>query len=524
MNVADQIRRAARRFADMPAAISGSERRSFREIEDRSNRIANALLQKGLTKGARVMTLLQNSIRCIEIDFALAKAGLIRVSMNPMSRVREIIHVMADSEAEVLIYDATFTDLVIEALEQLGQRMTCIAVGDGEAAAANEDGFRELPTSYEELIAGAEPTPPECPCRSEDLYCLFYTSGTTGRPKGVMLSHRSMLQVAFNLIMEVGPQRPGEKILLMQPMSHGAGFFVLPWFMKGGVSVIMPRFDPIEALEIARNLEIETVKLVPTMMQRILNCDSSISRCDLPRLRQIIYGASPMPIEVLRAGIERFGPTYTQIYGQSEAPVTISILSSSDHHTNGDGVSRLASAGAPWPTVQVRIVDDQGCDVPAGTAGEILVSAPQVMSGYWKLPELTEATLKDGWLHTRDLGRLDDEGFLYLLGRLDEMIISGGQNIAPREVEDVLYQHPAVREAAVLGEPDPEWGSAVVAYVVLDREITEAELFHFAKAEIGFKGPKRVYRVMELPKNANGKIQKSALMPSIALPWKMGAA
>lgn len=518
MNVADQIRRAVVRFGDRTAAISGSETRSFLEIEDRSNRLANALTGVGLAKGARVITLLENSIRCIEADFGLAKAGLVRVSLNPMSNSRDVLYMLDDSGAEAFIYDEKYSAIVAEVMNAVTRPVRWIMVQTSGGVAPSPT--RSQAHCYEEMLAAAEAAPLVCPCDDEDLYCLFYTSGTTGRPKGVMLSHRAILQVCFNLVMEVGPRSPGEKVLLMQPMSHGAGFFVLPWFIKGGVSVIMPQFDAEEALRLARDLEIETIKLIPTMMQRILNGSSEISGKDLPSLRQIIYGASPMPIEVLRQGINRFGQVFIQIYGQSEAPVTISILPIEDHEIFGKGAARLASAGAAWPTVQLRIVDADKKEVAAGTPGEVLVRAPQMMSGYWNRTELTEAALVDGWLHTKDLGRMDDKGFLYLLGRLDEMIISGGYNIAPREVEDVLYQHPAIREAAVVGEADAEWGAAVVAYVVLKDAVAETEIRNFVKTEIGFKRPKRVYRVAELPKNSNGKIQKSALKPELALPWE----
>ena len=301
----------------------------------------------------------------------------------------------------------------------------------------------------------------------------------------------------------------------MQPMSHGAGFFVLPWFIRGGCSVIMRTFDAAEALRLTRALEIETVKLIPTMLQRILRLPDAFP-IDLPHLRQMIYGASPMPTEALRDAISKFGPKLVQIYGQSEAPVTMTVLPLEDHDPGSRYPERLASAGRPWTTVAMKIVDDAGREMPTGEAGEVVLRAPQIMSGYWKRETLTKETIRDGWLHTKDVGRKDEHGYVYLLGRKDEMIISGGYNIAPREIEEMIYQHPGVEDAAVVGEPDPEWGQAVVAYVVFRKGAKEAELSEFLKGKLGYKRPKRIYRLAELPKNSNGKIQKTALKPHLA--------
>jgi acyl-CoA synthetase (AMP-forming)/AMP-acid ligase II len=334
-----------------------------------------------------------------------------------------------------------------------------------------------------------------------------------------MLSHRAMLHVAWNLLMEVGPIAIGEKILLMQPLSHGAGFFVLPQYMKGGSSIIMRDFDPDEVMRLARVHKIEVIKLIPTMLQRILRVPG-LEAMKLPNLRYMIYGASPMPTEPLRRAIAVFGPDrLVQIYGQSECPVTLSILPAEEHRLDQPHPGRLLSAGRPWATVEMRVVDDDFADVVKGGIGEIALRAPNMMSGYWKREDLSFEAIRDGWLKTKDMGRIDEHGFVYLLGRKDEMIISGGYNIAPREVEDVLYQHESVQEAAVIGEPDTEWGQAVVAYIVLRQGHAgrEAELLNFGRDQLGFKRPKRVYLMGELPKNAAGKIQKSVLKPALSL-------
>ena len=505
MIVPDHLHAAARLHAHRTMAICGDETRSYADMEERSNRLANALLATGLAPGDRVGTWLENSIRCIELDFALAKAGLVRVSLNPRLTAREAEFILADADAKAFFHDASFDAGVTELRPKVPTLATVVRVDVAR-------------TEYEAFIARGEAKPPGVRFETEHLYCLFYTSGTTGRPKGVMLSHRAILQVSYNLSMETGPWATGERILLMQPMSHGAGFFVLPYVFKGGACVIMPQFDPAEVLRLAALHRIETVKLIPTMLQRVLRVPG-VENTKLPHLRALIYGASPMPNEPLRRAIELFGPEkLVQIYGQSECPVTMTILPADEHRLDNPHPERLTSAGRPWTGVEIRIEDDAGNVVPDGTIGEVVLRGPHMMSGYWKRPELSAETVRDGWLHTKDMGMRDTAGLVYLLGRKDEMIISGGYNIAPREIEDVLYQHAAVQEAAVVGEADPEWGQAVVAYIALkDPGADLGAILDYAKTALGFKRPKRLYVVGELPKNAAGKIQKSTLKPAMAL-------
>ena len=507
MNVVDQLRRATRLHASRVLTFCGDEARTYAEIDERTERLAQALVQRGVSQGDRVATWLVNSIRCVETDFALAKGGFVRASINPKLTAREAEYIVQDTDARVLIYDASFDNAIAEIRAQLPANLRLIRVGGAQ------DGAED----YEAVLAAASSEKLDVAIDPEDLYCLFYTSGTTGRPKGVMLSHRAILHVSWNLLMEIGPLESGEKILLMQAMSHGAGFFVLPYVMKGGTVIIMRDFDANEVLTLAERHAIEIVKLVPTMLLRVLQVPG-IEKRRFPKLRAIVYGASPMPTEPLRRAIEIFGPRLIQIYGQSECPVTLTILPADEHRLDNPHLERFTSAGRPWATVETRIVDDAGRDVPIGDPGELVLRGPHLMSGYWKRPDLFEQAMRGGWLRTKDMARRDEAGMIYLLGRTDEMIISGGYNIAPREVEDVLYEHSGVLEAAVVGEPDPEWGQAVVAYVVVrDATIDMDAILAGAKAKLGFKRPKRLHVIAEMPKNSAGKIQKKALAPALAL-------
>ncbi len=476
------------------------------EIDERSDRLANALLARGLARGERVVVLLENSIRCIEVDFGLCKAGLVRVPLNPRITAPELAYICDDAEPAAVICGSNFLHLVLPVTaERPGIRhVICVEEPDAPRVPATC-------ADYSALLATASPEPAQASVDPEDLHSIAYTSGSTGKPKGVMLSHRAIAEVAWNVLLELGPEAPGEKVLLLQPLSHGSAYFVLAYFMRGCTVVVMRRFSAQRALDLTRDLGIETVKLVPTMLQRMLGLPG-IEQTRLPKLRQIIYGGSHVATEVLRKAIGLFGPRLAQHYGQTEAPSTLTLLPRQDHTLENLESGRLASAGRAFLRVEVQVVNDHGERVAPGEVGELLVRAPHMMSGYWKRPEQSAAAVRDGWLRTNDLARIDEREYVYLLGRKDDMIISGGYNIAPREVEDALCTHPAVNEAAVFGRTDSDWGQAVIAVIALkDRAATKAEILEYSRTLLGYKKPKHIVLVDELPKNPNGKIDMPAL-------------
>jgi acyl-CoA synthetase (AMP-forming)/AMP-acid ligase II len=322
-----------------------------------------------------------------------------------------------------------------------------------------------------------------------------------------MLSHHAQLAVAANLIVEYGPLRAGSSILLPQPLSHGGGFFMLPYFLSGGHCVVTRDFEPNTMMELAERHKVDTLKIVPTMLIDMLQAGVQPSKGYAPK--RIIYGAAPMPHHWLQEGMRVFGPIFMQLYGQAEAPMCITVLPQEDHMDE----KLLSSAGRPCRMVDVKVIDRDGHEVEPGEVGEVIVRGSHIMNGYWASPEETAKVLRNGYIHTRDSATVDERGYLFLLGRTDEMINSGGFNIAPRVVERVLHEHPEIAEAAVIGVAHEHWGEAVKAFVVL-REGAQTgigDIIDYCRPRLGLQRPREVEIVASLPKNAYGKIIKSKL-------------
>jgi len=347
-----------------------------------------------------------------------------------------------------------------------------------------------------------------------DVAWIFYTSGTTGRPKGAMLTHRNLTFMSLAYAADIEHVEPGDAMLHAAPLSHGSGLYALPHLLAGGHQIVLPGFEPQPVLAAFEDLHRVTMFAAPTMVTRLVQAAGAQPRTD--GLRTLIYGGSPMYVSDLRRALEVFGPRLWQLFGQGESPMTITGLSKGDHEGDGgpDHLARLASCGVARTAVAVRVVDDLGRDVPLDQPGEVVTRSDCVMAGYWRNPAATASALRDGWLWTGDVGSLDERGYLTLRDRSKDMIISGGSNIYPREIEEVLLCHPALLECSVVGRPHADWGEEVVAFVVVrpgctvdDRALDALCLERIAR----FKRPRSYVRVGALPKNHYGKVLKTEL-------------
>lgn len=473
MEIGDLIRRAAARFGDAPAITCGPRTLSFVEFDEATDRLGNALLARGLRPGDRVAVLLPNGVEGLLAYYALAKSGLVRVSLNTRDTPEDHEYRVRDSGSRALI-----------------------SAGSASGAAELNIGLDDL----DQMTADGASTPCDVPRDAEAPYRLGYTGGTTGASKAVVLSQRSEHAEITNYLLDLVPDiGRGDVMLHAAPVTHASGSFFLPHLVRGAHNVVIPSFTPGTYLEELERREPATTFLVPTMLAMVLD-DPSIADVRIPRLRNLCYGASPIAPSTVDRAQEVFGKVLTQTYGQSEAPMTITLLRPDEH-------DRIGSAGRPYSMVEVRVVDSDDNAVPAGTSGEVVARGQILMSGYWQRPDETAATLRGGWLHTGDVGQFDDDGFLYLLDRINDVIISGGFNVYPREVEECLVAHPAVREAAVVGVPDERWGEVVQAVVSTREPVAAEDLMEWARDKLaGYKRPRAVVFRDDLPKSSAGKI------------------
>jgi len=510
MNVRHLINRAVKQYPQNRAVAYRDLRRTFADLDRRVNSLANGLFRLGIRKGDRVGMLLRNCPEFIETDFALSKTGMVRVPCNVRLTGRDHEYVLNDSGSNTLIFGEGLMDVAKSMRPNLRTVKHWICVPEGHPG----DRVSEM-VDYEQLIKDSPCDEPPGEVVEEDLHTLFYTSGTTGKPKGAMLTQKSWANVTINLILDYGPVTEDDVILNTQPLSHGAGFFVLPYFVRGGTNVLIPEFRPSLVFETIEREKVTVLKLVPSMLYQLMESPEK-SRYNLSSLHSIIYGGSPIAVPRLVEAVNFFGKKLVQLYGQGEVPMCITTLSRRDHIIDGpeEVVRRLSSAGKPCVNVEVRVVDENGRDRRPGEAGEVIVRGYHMMRGYWNLPEATAEVIRDGWVYTGDMGYFDSNGYLFLVDRKRDVIISGAFNIYPKEIEDVIVTHPKVKEAAVIGVPDEKWGEAVKAVVVPKEgmEVEPQEIIDYCRDYMAsFKKPKSVDVVRALPRNPYGKVQKTAL-------------
>ncbi|MEW5423460.1 class I adenylate-forming enzyme family protein [Amorphus sp. 3PC139-8] len=499
MNLADWLVRTARLMPNAPALLHGARTvATYSEWADRAARIGRGLREAyGVAPGDRVALFMANSIDYLEVLYAIWFVGAVAVPINHKLHGREAAYIVSDSGARLVLVSGDERD----AAAAFQNAATVLSVESGR--------YREL-CRYEPLSA------PHAQA-SDSLAWLFYTSGTTGSPKGVMLSVQNLQAMSFAYFVDVDEVRPEDAALYAAPMSHGAGLYNFMHVARGARHCVPESggFDAAEILALAETVGSLSMFAAPTMVRRLIQQARAVGHSG-DGIRTIVYGGGPMYVADIEAAVEQFGPRFVQIYGQGETPMTITALSRAlvADRAHPRWRDRLGSVGVAQSCVDVRIAGPTGETLPPGETGEILVRGPSVMDGYWNRPDATAETLRDGWLWTGDMGAMDEDGFVTLKDRSKDVIISGGTNIYPREVEEVLLRHDAVHGASVIGRPSAEWGEDVVAFVVItaDKSPSVDELDAFCREQIArFKRPKHYVFVSALPKNNYGKVLKTEL-------------
>jgi fatty-acyl-CoA synthase len=507
MLTVELIRRGARYFSERTAVLFEDKSLTYAEVDELSNRFAHVLARNGIGRGGRLAILANNSLYTMPVDFACVKAGAARTPLNARLSGEEHGHMLRETGARLVIYDAELA----ERAEALRSRVTGLKMLGLSSSRCGRDLLIEA--------ASAPSDDPRNPAEPDDVLVTAFTSGTTGRLKAAEHTQASYAAVCINTSMNLPDIAPDDVMLHAASLFHASGCFLLPYWLKGACSAVLARFEPGEFLQAIARWRVTSIHVVPTMLAMLL-AHPEIEEADLSSVRTIVYGASPMPLPVIKRALELWGPRFVQYYGQTEAPLFITKLDKEDH-VGLDSERRLLACGRPSLDCEIRLIDVKGNDVPAGEQGEIALRAPFVMKGYFNAPDLNAATfIEGGWLRTRDVGRFDENGFLYLLDRTSDMIITGGYNVYPREVEDALMAHPAVLECAVVGEPHEKWVEAVIAFVVLrpGGKVSGDELVEFARERLArYKAPKSVRFIEQIPKSAVGKVLRRALREPL---WK----
>lgn len=508
LTVGELYDRAVRHGGQRIAISDGARQVSYVELGDQAARLVGAFTGLGLGHGDRFAFLMANCAEYVACEYAVAKLGATRVPLAVLLADEDHIYMMNFARCRVLVYHEKMATRVRAMMPRLETVEHFIKVGAGETAAI--DGHLEL----HQLLACDVAQTVQAEVDPEDIAGIYFTGGTTGRPKGVMLSHRSWYYTYFMEMLDFGIA-PRETFVFATPMTHAGGCLILPVLLRQGRCVVLDHFEPELLLETIEREHATATLLVPTMIYVLLDHPRR-DDYDRSSLRNVLYGAAAIAPERLRQALQVFGPVFTQFFGQTEAPMALTALQREDHVV-ADATRELAvltSAGRPTYAVEIRLVDDEGVDVPPGTPGEVIARAPNLMSGYLDNPEATAATIRDGWLYTGDIARFDDDGLMTIVDRKKDMIVSGGFNVYPREVEDALFEHPAVKQAAVIGVPHDKWGEEVKALVVLHDGATASEqgLIDFVKTKKGsLMAPKSIDLVAAIPLTNLGKLDKKVI-------------
>lgn len=490
-------------WGDVDAYVTAERSITHRGLLANARRLASAWFRRGIRPQDRISILSKNNLEICELYAAGEYSGIITSTVNFRLAPPEIAYVVNDSASRILVFEAAYTQAIDEIRPLLPTVERYVCIGDAP----------EWAERWDDVMASGDPEAEISRPLTTDPAYIIYTSGTTGKPKGCLLGHESCVREAevVNGPLLAGPD---DRTLLMMPMFHiGAKGIQLAQHFRGGTIHLHAAFDPAAILADLVKHRINVTHMAPGMIQTLLE-QPGIEDLDLSALRTILYSAAPMPEPVLRRALNILGPVFIQMYGQTEGTGT--VLHPAAHRLDGNPKHKrqLTSVGVPFAGVELRLIDETGQDVARGEPGEILLRGPVMMTGYWNNSIATAETLRDGWLHTGDIGRQDEDGFLYLVDRKKDMIVSGGENIASKEVEEALYSHPAVAEVAVIGVPDEKWGETVHAIIRrrTDQNVTENELVdHCTRLIASYKRPRRVTFVEELPKLASGKIDKKLL-------------
>lgn len=481
------------------------KRLKYSELLKAANRVSRALMKHGVQPNVPVALMMSNCLEFVIVDMGLNLTGGTKIPLNDMLGEKEIKYILQDSEAKVAIVGPNFLEIVKKIKPDLSHLETVIAVMDEAECPPDMISWHRFQAneSEENILLDVLP---------QDRALIAYTGGTTGLPKGVVHSQENMALNLFAHVMEM-ELSDNERILIMSPLPHSAGMVMQAGIIKGAVHFIEKGFNPQLVIDRLEQDRVTVTFMVPTMIYRVMD-QMKDRKYNFSSLRTILYGAAPITVNRLKQGLELFGPVFTQLYGQTEAPNFITRLKKSDHLLTNDKVKRLRSCGQPVLMSKVKIVDENGNEVAAGVEGEIIAKTTYTMIGYHKLPEKTAETLKDGWLHTGDVGMKDEDGYIYLLDRKKDMIISGGLNIYTTEIENIIQRHPDVSQVAVIGVPHSDWGEAVLAVIVpkANANPTKQSINEFCSQELAkYKRPKEIQFFEALPLTPYGKIDKKAL-------------